>query len=72
MEQAFVEQVNNDDHLFFSASGSNIDRLVSLYNACKRSGRTLVLDLYQVSLLEALKQYAPVLPPHDNGCIRVN
>lgn len=71
VEQAFVEQMDNDDHLFVAASGSNIDRLVSLYNACKRSGRILVLDLYQVSLLEALKQYAPGLPPHANDCIRV-
>ena len=28
------------------ASAQNIDRVVSIYRACKRTGRTLVLDLY--------------------------
>ena len=35
------------------ASAQNIDRIVSLYRACLRSGRTLVLDLYSAVILEA-------------------
>jgi ribonuclease J len=36
-----------------SASAQNIDRIVSVYRACKRSGRTLLLDLYAVEILKA-------------------
>jgi ribonuclease J len=35
------------------ASAQNIDRMVSIYRACKRTGRTLVLDLYAAELLAA-------------------
>ena len=31
----------------------NIDRIVSVYRACKRTGRTLVLDLYALEVLGA-------------------
>jgi ribonuclease J len=33
------------------SSAQNIDRLVSVYRACKRSGRTLVTDLYTASVV---------------------
>jgi ribonuclease J len=36
-----------------SASAQNIDRMVSIYRACKRSRRTLVLDLYAAEVLRA-------------------
>ena len=36
-----------------AASAQNIDRMVSLYRACKRSGRTLVIDLYAAEILRA-------------------
>lgn len=35
------------------ASAQNIDRMVSLYRACKRTGRTLVIDLYAAEVLAA-------------------
>lgn len=35
------------------ASAQNIDRIVSLYRACKRTGRTLILDLYALEVLAA-------------------
>lgn len=36
-----------------AASAQNIDRMVSLYRACKRSGRTLLIDLYAAEILRA-------------------
>ncbi|MCJ2132400.1 MBL fold metallo-hydrolase [Methylobacterium sp. E-045] len=36
-----------------AASAQNIDRMVSLYRACKRTGRTLVIDLYAAEVLRA-------------------
>ena len=35
------------------ASAQNIDRVVSIYRACKRTGRTLVLDLYALEVMAA-------------------
>ena len=35
------------------ASAQNIDRFVSIFRACKRTGRTLVIDLYTAVILEA-------------------
>lgn len=35
------------------ASAQNIDRVVSIYRACKRSNRTLLLDLYAMEVLRA-------------------
>lgn len=72
VELAIAEKLKQHTNpAFVAASGSNIDRLVSLYNACKRSGRYLVLDLYQMYLLEKLKTFSPGLPPHDADHIRV-
>lgn len=34
-------------------SAQNIDRVVSLYRACKQTGRTMVIDLYAAAILEA-------------------
>ena len=35
------------------ASAQNIDRVVSLYRACKKTGRILLLDLYAIEILRA-------------------
>jgi ribonuclease J len=36
------------------SSAQNVDRVVSVYRACKRAGRTLVTDLYTASLAHAI------------------
>lgn len=35
------------------ASGQNIDRLVTAFRACKRAGRTFIIDLYTAEILRA-------------------
>lgn len=40
--------------LFVTWSAQNVDRTVSLYRACLRAGRTLVVDLYTADVLETL------------------
>jgi len=35
------------------ASGQNIDRIVSIFRASKRTGRNLIIDLYTAAILEA-------------------
>ena len=46
-----------------AASAQNIDRMVSLYRACKRSGRTLIIDLYAAEVLAATGN--PNIPRSD-------
>ncbi|WP_139379572.1 hypothetical protein [Zoogloea sp. LCSB751] len=54
LEEAFVRQFRATASLsMVLTSAQNIDRVVSLYRACKRSGRTLVIDLYAAAILEA-------------------
>lgn len=39
--------------VMFHTSAQNIDRVVTLYRACKRTGRPLIIDLYAAAILAA-------------------
>ncbi len=45
------------------ASGQNIDRLVSVYRACKRSGKMFVVDVYTATVLKTLSEFAALPYP---------
>jgi ribonuclease J len=49
--------------VFVAWSAQNIDRTVTMYRACKRTGRTLVVDLYTASVLEALADLGTIPQP---------
>jgi len=68
LAQVFKQQ---KDISFVFTSGSNIDRLVSLYKASKQCGKILVIDLYTAYVLDQLKKELPSLPPHDKDNVRV-
>jgi ribonuclease J len=53
IEGQLVEQFHAPGFVGVCASAQNIDRIVSLYRACKRTARTLVLDLYALEVLAA-------------------
>ena len=54
VEQRLVDVFQATDGLaLVAASAQNIDRMVSLYRACKRTGRTLIIDLYAAEILRA-------------------
>lgn len=53
IEARLVEKLRPDGFVGVCASAQNIDRVVSLYRACKRTNRTLVLDLYAMEVLRA-------------------
>jgi len=59
------------DTSFIAAAGSNVDRIVSLYKASRKSSKILVLDLYAYYLLNQLKKITPSLPPFDGDNIRI-
>jgi ribonuclease J len=39
--------------IMLNSSSQNIDRIVSIYRACKRSGRFMIIDLYTAAVLAA-------------------
>jgi len=47
-------------------SGQNIDRLTSIYRACIRSGKILVIDVYIAKVLKELSKYANIPYPSSN------
>jgi ribonuclease J len=53
IEDRLVERFQTPGFVGVCASAQNIDRVVSIYRACKRTGRTLVLDLYALEVLAA-------------------
>lgn len=53
--------------VFVSWSSTNIDRTVSLYRACKRSGRVLVPDLFCMMVLMRLGKFADIPQPEWKG-----
>jgi ribonuclease J len=44
-------------------SGQNIDRLVSVYRACIRTGKTMVVDVYVAYILNQLSEFAGIPYP---------
>lgn len=63
LEQRFVslfEQVTG--RVFITWSAQNIDRTVTIYKACMQAGRTLLLDLYTLYVLDCLSSVRGTLP----------
>ncbi|OIP31257.1 MAG: MBL fold metallo-hydrolase [Deltaproteobacteria bacterium CG12_big_fil_rev_8_21_14_0_65_43_10] len=48
------------------SSGQNIDRLVSVYKACKQTGKTFAIDVYIACILKELSNYASIPYPSRN------
>jgi ribonuclease J len=63
LEKEFVELFRHTPgRVFVTWSAQNIDRTVTIYHACKQTGRTLVLDLYTIDVLERLSALRDTLP----------
>ena len=52
-------------------SAQNLDRIVTIYRAVKRTGKIMVIDLYTAYTLDALRCLSPNLPQWDWPQIRV-
>ena len=62
---------NKSNIAFVFCSSQNIDRLVSIYRAAKRTRQTLVIDLYTAYILDRLKDISDKLPQYWWPDIRV-
>ena len=64
LEEDFVRLFKESKgRIFVSWSSTNIDRTISLYRACKKSGRVLVPDLFCMMVLMRLGTFAKIPQP---------
>ena len=56
LEERFVNSITaTDGAVFVTLSSQNIDRIVTLFRACKKSSRSLIIDPYTAEILKRLK-----------------
>ena len=58
-------KATNKSNLIYS-SGQNVDRIVSIYRACLRTEKTLVVDVYVATILKELSEFAQIPFPSNN------
>ncbi|MFC1906896.1 MBL fold metallo-hydrolase [Chloroflexota bacterium] len=63
VEQAMCDLIRRQEGpCYIFTSSQNLDRLVSIFRATKRSGKTLVIDLYTAFVLDKLSVLSPNVP----------
>jgi ribonuclease J len=63
LENDFINLFNSTKgRVFLAWSAQNIDRTISIYRACLKTGRNLFLDAYSIDVLQTLRIDYPSLP----------
>lgn len=63
VEDVIYETIKENDNLsFMIGSSQNIDTIVSVYRACKKANKILVIDIYTAWVLEKLKIVSNSIP----------
>lgn len=65
IEKTFIDLFKQKKFTMVYSSGQNIDRLVSIYRACKQTGRTFAIDFYTANVLAILGKYASLPFPSN-------
>lgn len=66
LENAFVDQFKRKDGVnLVYVSGQNIDRLTTIYRACKRSGKIFAIDFYVACVLKEMARFNNI--PHPSN-----
>ena len=72
VENQIFETIRQQSNIaFLLTSSQNIDRIVSAYRACLRSGKVLVIDFYTAWVLEQVRKAASGVPAMDWSTVRV-
>jgi ribonuclease J len=75
--EEYVEQkitdiiVNQQNMTFLVSSAQNIDRFCSVFNACRKGNKMLIIDVYMAYVLEMVGKKAKGLPTIDAGRVLV-
>ncbi len=71
LEERIAKRLKASESLALTCvSGQNIDRLVTLFRACCRAGRTLVVDPYTGYVLREMNAFSPRIPFPSPGYSR--
>lgn len=63
VEEAIYNTIKSQTNLsFVISSAQNIDRLISVFRACKRTGKYLVIDVYSAWILEIARKQSKNIP----------
>lgn len=65
LEDDFTKAMEINGPVYFQCSSQNIDRLVTIYKACRRSGRMFIIDAYTANVLSELRKLGNNLPSTD-------
>lgn len=72
VENAIFEIIKIQQNLTFIVSSSqNIDRFVSVFRACKRSNKYLIIDIYTAWILDVVRKQSPGTPSLEWNEIKV-
>ena len=72
LEREFVQAFRETAGIHFVwTSSQNIDRLVTIFRAAKRTGRVLLIDLYTAVVLERRRAKRDTIPQADWGGVRL-
>ncbi|NEW78059.1 MAG: hypothetical protein GZ086_01255 [Gelidibacter sp.] len=72
VEEGIFQVIKNQRNVsFVISSAQNIDRLISIIRACKKTGKKVVIDVYTAWLLEMLHKQSSNVPTMDWGEIKV-
>jgi len=72
VERKIYEVIRKQKNISFIISSSqNIDRIVSAFNACRRAGKIMVIDIYTAWVLEQVRQVTENVPGMEWPEVRV-
>lgn len=67
LEEKFIEVFNSTQGInLVNTSAQNIDRLVTIYRACKKTGRLMVVDVYTSAIMKEMSRYAKIPFPSSS------
>jgi ribonuclease J len=62
IEKEMVHLCQKKGAVFVSVPSQNIDRVISIYNAAKQTGRKFIIDLHSAELFDRVKDYSDEIP----------
>jgi len=72
IEQAFYEKIRGQANVsFVISSAQNLDRLISVFRACKRTQKQLVLDVYSAWILDLARKKSEKVPAMEWEGIKI-
>jgi ribonuclease J len=72
VEEGIYDVIKNQKNVsFVVSSAQNIDRLISIIRACKRTGKKVVIDVYTAWLLEILHKQSSNVPTMEWDEVKV-